>query len=311
MRWAESFTALCLRVGKNEVRHQTPRDCRCSSCALFSDEAVYERVDVSVIRRLKQATRAALERRGVSHAFNDTPVYAMYLRLMHPQAARSRRKHALFFRRLLNGADLVFDIGASNGDKAFIFSCCADRIICLEPIPECAAGLARRFRNDRKITIVPEGVSDSAGVGTISVYSGDESAFSSFSQRWIEDHGSPARTVEVKLTTLEDLISRFGRPSYIKIDVEGYEVNALRGLRSSVPLVSFECNLPMFLSETLECITLLDRLAGNCRFNFCLSEPPSDFAMDSWVTAEEMRAIAVKRDLRYMEVFCRNACFHP
>jgi FkbM family methyltransferase len=256
---------------------------------------------------LKRAIRAALERRGVSYTFNDTAVYRMYLRLMYPQAARVRQQHAAFFRRLLNGAELVFDIGASNGDKAFIFSRCADRIICLEPNPECAARLARRFRHDRMITIVPEGVSDSAGVGTISVYSGDESALSSFSQRWIEEHGAPARTVEVKLTTLEDLISRFGRPSYIKIDVEGFEVNVLRGLRSSVPLVSFECNLPMFLSETLECITLLDRLADNCRFNFCISEPPLDFAMDMWVSAEEMRAIAVKRNLRYMEVFCRSA----
>ena len=259
-----------------------------------------------MIRRFKQATRAALERRGISHTFNDTPVYAMYLRLMHPQAARIRRQHLAFFRRLLNKGDLVFDIGANNGDKTRLFTGCVDRIISVEPVPECVARMTRRFGNDGRITIVPEGVSDAPGVATLSVYSGDKAPFSSFSQKWIEEQGAQTRTVEVTLTTLEDLISRFGRPSYIKIDVEGYEVNVLRGLRNSVPLVSFECNLPMFLSETLECITLLDRLADNCRFNFCASEPPSDFAMDRWVSAEEMRAIVLNRNLRYMEVFCRS-----
>lgn len=262
------------------------------------------------IRRLKSAIRTALERYGVSYTFNDTPVYAMYLRLVYPREAQARQKQAAFFRRLLNGRDLVFDVGASNGDKARLFTRIVDRLICVEPNPEGAARLVERFGNDPRITVVPQGVADSPGTGTISVYSGDQSGFSSFSQRWIEDHGAPTRTAEVTLVTLEDLISRFGRPSYIKIDVEGYEVNVLRGLRSSIPLVSFECNLPMFLSETLECITLLERLSKNCLFNFCTSEPPFDFAMDAWITAGEMRAIVTGRNLRYMEVFCRSSSHH-
>ncbi len=259
------------------------------------------------IQSLKTTIRSALEKRGVAYAFNDTLAYAIYLRIMYPREVKARRKQLAFFQRLIGGSSLVFDIGANNGDKARIFSRIAKRLICLEPNPESIARLTERFGGDPRIVIVPQGVSDSSGVGTISVYPGDQSAYSSFSPRWIEEHGAPSRRVEVKLTTLEDLISRFGRPSYIKIDVEGYELNVLRGLRTPVPLISFECNLPVFLSETLECITLLERLSTNCRFNFCASEPAFDFARDGWIDSGEIQAIAASGKFSFMEIFGRSS----
>jgi FkbM family methyltransferase len=260
-----------------------------------------------MIRRLKQAARAVLERRGLSHDFNDTRLYAVYLRVMYPQTARARQKHLMFYRRLLNRYDLVFDIGANNGDKTRLFTRCVDRIISVEPVQECVGRLVQRFGHDRRITIVPEGVSDSEGVGTISVYRGDHAAYSTFSQKWVEEQGPPARTAEVKLTTLDDLISRFGKPSYIKIHVEGYELNVLRALHTAVPLVSIECNLPLYLAETLECIALLARLSANCLFNYCTAEPPCEFALGTWIPAPQMRAMVGETKLRYMEVFCRSA----
>ncbi len=47
---------------------------------------------------------------------------------------------------------------------------------------------------------------------------------------------------KVKVEVLENFIHKFGTPKYIKIDVEGYELEVLKGLQTAVPLLSFEAN---------------------------------------------------------------------
>src|SRR5947208_7185124 len=98
------------------------------------------------------------------------------------------------------------------------------------------------------------------------------------SAKWMEALGNdPARfgrTFEfrekrqVETITLEQMISTYGLPFYIKIDVEGYEPNVLKGLQTAVPYLSFEVNLPDFRSEGNQFMARRGELAPKGGFNF-------------------------------------------
>jgi hypothetical protein len=46
--------------------------------------------------------------------------------------------------------------------------------------------------------------------------------------------------LSVPVNTLDELIERYGRPGFCKIDVEGYESEVIAGLSRPLPLLSFE-----------------------------------------------------------------------
>ncbi len=60
------------------------------------------------------------------------------------------------------------------------------------------------------------------------------------------------------MTTLDALIGKFGIPSYCKIDVEGFELEVVKGLTAAIPLVSLEFTREG-LEATAEALSLLGR----------------------------------------------------
>ena len=94
----------------------------------------------------------------------------------------------------------------------------------------------------------------------------------------------------VETTTIDELIAQQGVPCFVKIDVEGHELSALRGLHRPVPCLSFEVNLPEFRSEGLECIRVLAELAPTGRFNFT-SDCAHGLILKEWVSAEDFSVV--------------------
>ena len=60
--------------------------------------------------------------------------------------------------------------------------------------------------------------------------------------------------VVFSVTTLDQLIDRFGIPAICKIDVEGYEFEVLKGLFAANCHVSFEY-IPATIALAIACIT--------------------------------------------------------
>jgi len=155
----------------------------------------------------------------------------------------------------------VFDVGSNIGDKASVFAGLSERVLCIEADPSTAAKLSLRFAFEEKVSV--EAVAVGSEYGVARLFRKQHSGFNTLSEKWSDASEvmgvAQVGTVSVPMTTLDQLIAVHGVPDYIKIDVEGFELPALRGLSASVRAISFEANLPTFIDETE---AILERLVG-------------------------------------------------
>jgi FkbM family methyltransferase len=186
----------------------------------------------------------------------------------------------------------VFDIGANEGEKTILFSSLVERVVSVEPSPAAVRILKQRFIHNPKVEIVGKGAGAHAGTAKLQMF-GDADCYNTFSPK--------------EITTLDQLIAEYGIPSYIKIDVEGYELEVIKGLRSGIALLSFECNLPQFSAETIECLSILSKRQRSARFRYCVTEPPAKFECQQWMSCDEMSTIVEAGQHRYMEIYCMTA----
>jgi len=188
----------------------------------------------------------------------------------------------LDWRWFVGPADTVFDVGANVGAKTELFLQHAARVVCVEPQPECVKALKKRFKHDRRVTLVPKGLAEKPGSLDLSVCT-EASTISTFSAEWKTGRFANYKwdkVVRVPVTTLDEVIQRYGAPAYCKIDVEGFEMSVLRGLSRPVPLLSFEFARE-FMDRARACVDYL-RHVGFQRFNFIRGEG-SQFACQGWL----------------------------
>src|SRR6185437_1669411 len=151
-----------------------------------------------------------------------------------------RKRHAemdRLYRRFVADGDLVFDIGAHVGDRIAAFRRLGARVVAAEPQPALAQTLRLIYGRDRAVTIEQAAVGRTAGAvdlhlnianPTVSTASDAFIDAARDAAGWQEQRWT--RTITVPLTTLDELIARHGTPRFVKIDVEGFEAEALAGL---------------------------------------------------------------------------------
>ena len=205
-----------------------------------------------------------------------------------------------FYSKLLGSANLIFDVGANIGNKAYIFKSFSNRVILFEPQLFCLEKIRIRFKGDPKIFIEPVALGGKTGIERI--YLSNHHTLASLSKDFINRVGKkifPDSTwndyQEVTVDTLDDMIMKYGLPDYIKIDVEGYELEVLSGLNYKVPIISFEFT-PNEINKVESCLSLLNNNSNKYQYNFTLGEN-LDFQLeeplpkDDFLTSPKLRKV--------------------
>jgi len=176
------------------------------------------------------------------------------------------------YSQFIRHGDLVFDIGAERGHRTAAFLELGAKVIAVEPVETRAQQLRERFGDT--VTVVQKAIGSSEGTEELITGSGGRLPTLSsgwaeaLKQRWTDEIWTETQSVTV--TTLDKLIEQYGRPSFIKIDIEGYEYEALKGLSRPVGALSFEFTLG-YMEPTWQCLLRLYDL-GITVCNFTLKE---------------------------------------
>ena len=186
-----------------------------------------------------------------------------------------------FFSSIINKGDLCYDIGANLGTKSDIFLSLGATVVCVEPQPECVKMLRKKYRSNTNVTIVAKGISDKTGTQRLALCT-QAPTIATFSDKWKTGRFKDYQwddVIAIPMTTLDLLISEYGLPRYCKIDVEGFELQVIKGLSRPISFISFEFTREFkddikLITEHLMSITLYE-------YNYCLGEEPG-FRLAEW-----------------------------
>lgn len=270
---------------------------------------------------LKNYIRSGLNKAGVYQRIKASKLYDLYWKAADHRVIDDVYKETAFYRNLLKGfqaGDLIFDVGANQGYKTGIFFRLGARVVAVEPDDLNQRVLQQKFLTyrvkNKPLVIVPKAVSDSKSVVTMWI---DEpgSAKNTLSQKWAEtlreDQGRFGETLKfaqskkIETVTIEDLISEYGLPFFLKIDVEGHEPSIIRGMRQPIPYLSFEVNLPEFRAEGLDCVRTLGQLCAEGKFNYsvdCLGA----LSLRDWVGMVDFLDVLGRCSDSSIEVFWKS-----
>lgn len=211
------------------------------------------------------------------------------LRIYYGDRARRDAMDAMYARFVRPG-DLVLDIGSHVGDRIGSFRRLGAQVVALEPQAPLIRVLRWIYGRDRDVTLVHAAAARKSGTvqlnlnpanPTIATASRDFIRAAKGAAGWKDEQWTGA--VDVAGISLDELVSRYGKPAFIKIDVEGFEAEALAGLSAPVKALSFEFTT-IQRDVAQECLTLCAAL-GYTQFNAALGESQTMTHAD-WQSAE-------------------------
>jgi FkbM family methyltransferase len=262
---------------------------------------------------MKKHIKRLLKKMKLYEYLKYSTFFYLYEKFLKPEVEERRKKEISFYTSFLTNCNLIFDIGANDGHKTEAFLLIAQKVVCCEPDETNFRTLEIRFRHQRKRVFLEKVALGSTEKTAEMFIHHPGSAFNTLNEKfkrvteaddltkWNEKIQFDAKE-EVRLTTLNNLIEKYGYPFFIKIDVEGYELEVIKGLNRPVPFISLECLLPEFAEELNELLGLLIKLDPDSRFNIAVYER---LLFEKFVSLTEIKNFLNSFDQNHFELIVK------
>ena len=212
-----------------------------------------------------------------------------------------------FYQQFVRPGDIVFDVGANRGNRAKVFLKLKAFTVLVEPQIPCGDYLKIVLHGVPNWTLVEKALGSEEG--ELEMLISPQDVISTLSPHWLETVQKSGRFAgeiwdkrqKTPVTTLDQLIRQQGMPSFIKIDVEGYETKVLAGLSSAPQALSFEF-VPECLDDAFAC---MDHLLSLASYEFQLSLGESmTLGLDKWLSGSDLKGY-----LRHAHALTNAECF--
>tara|TARA_R110002049_G_scaffold55701_2_gene154078 strand:+ start:353 stop:1129 length:777 start_codon:yes stop_codon:yes gene_type:complete len=220
--------------------------------------------------------------------------YARELKLLHSAKSWSTHdsKMKSFYSQFLHPNSICFDVGANRGNRVKIFLSLKSKVIGFEPQPHCIDFLKKIYSTNQSFQL--EKVALGEHVGEAKMFLSEVDTLSTLSSTWRQKQSESGRFSEigwkgevvVPVQTLDNMIEKYGEPDFIKIDVEGFELNVIKGLTKSFKAMSIEYS-PEFIGPIIECLEILNQRFGVC-FNFSPYES-MELINSNWIDLDQIK----------------------
>jgi FkbM family methyltransferase len=209
-----------------------------SSEALESE--LYRELSESV-RLKRDVLDKVYSSRYVRHFYSDDEIARFYERWQQAKASSYGGAHPSTTEATSNiepdRLGLIYDVGAHVGQDTELYLKKGFRVIAIDANPVQAQALVRRFRSEVEkglLSVLNIGIASSKQAVSLPFFVNERvTEWSSFIEGIAGRDGLPLSCIEIPVRTLGDVVSEWGAPYYVKIDIEGHDDVALRSLLES------------------------------------------------------------------------------
>ncbi|MDO9000763.1 MAG: FkbM family methyltransferase [Bacteroidota bacterium] len=208
----------------------------------------------------------------------------------------------------------IIDVGANVGNYSQVFLTLGAKVLGLEPQKYCQKILEKRFKNSINFKLIP--LASGAKESIEKIHKSNSHTIASMNKNWIDNVKKSDRfngedwnkTETISVTTIDNIIKENFCPDYIKIDVEGFELDVLKGLSHSVEYISFEITLPEMKQTAIDCVNEIGRIG-----NYLYSIPEAEKVIDikNWQTKTEiilyLESLSQNSEKISADIFCKKS----